>query len=99
MSNEKICHGEAVSMGIILAARFSEIKNLAKKGFADSLKADFEACGMPVDCPFNVRDLTGAMRKDKKAEGDIVHFVLPFEVGHVETRDLNPEEVASLLEE
>ena len=98
MSNENISHGEAVSMGIILAARFSEIKNLAKKGFADSLKADFEACGMPVDCPFNVRDLTGAMRKDKKAEGDIVHFVLPFEVGHVETRDLSPEEVASLLE-
>ena len=99
MSNEKISHGEAVSMGIILAARFSEIKNLAKKGFADGLKADFEACGMPVDCPFNVRDLTGAMRKDKKAEGDIVHFVLPFEVGHVETKDLSPEEVANLLEE
>ena len=99
MSDEKISHGEAVSMGIILAARFSEIKNLAKKGFADSLKTDFEACGMPVDCPFKVRELTTAMRKDKKAEGDIVHFVLPFEVGHVETRDLGPEEVASLLEE
>ena len=99
MSDEKISHGEAVSMGIILAARFSEIKNLAKKGFADSLMADFEACGMPVDCPFKVRELTSAMRKDKKAEGDIVHFVLPFEVGHVETKDLSPEEVASLLED
>ena len=99
MSDEKISHGEAVSMGIILAARFSEIKYLTKKGFADSLKADFEACGMPVDCPFKVRELTSAMRKDKKAEGDIVHFVLPFEVGHVETKDLSPEEVANLLEE
>ena len=99
MSDEKISHGEAVSMGIILAARFSEIKYLAKKGFADSLKVDFEACGMPVDCPFNVRNLTSAMRKDKKAEGDIIHFVLPFDVGHVETRDLSPEEVANLLEE
>ena len=99
MSDEKISHGEAVSMGIILAARFSEIKYLAKKGFSDSLKADFEACGMPVDCPFNVHDLTGAMRKDKKAEGDIIHFVLPLEVGQVKTKDLSPEEVANLLEE
>ena len=98
-SEEKISHGEAVSIGIILAARVSEQLGLSKNGLGNRLRADFKACGMPVDCPFNVRDLTGAMRKDKKAEGDIVHFVLPFEVGHVETRDLNPEEVASLLEE
>ena len=99
MSGEKICHGEAVSMGIILAARFSEIKHLAKNGFTESLKADFEACGMAIDCPFKVRELTSAMLKDKKAEGDIVHFVLPFGIGHVETLDLRPEEVANLLEE
>ena len=99
LSGEKIAHGEAVSIGIILAARFSEIKYLTKKGFADSLKADFDACGMPVNCPFKVRELAGAMRKDKKAEGEIVHFVLPFGIGHVETRDLRPEEVVSLLEE
>ena len=97
---ESAHHAQEHSLEIgSVAARFSEIKNLAQKGFADSLKADFEACGMPVDCPFKVRELTNAMRKDKKAEGDIVHFVLPFEVGHVETRDLSPEEVASLLEE
>ncbi|MBR5660949.1 MAG: 3-dehydroquinate synthase [Bacteroidales bacterium] len=99
MSEEKISHGEAVSMGMVMAARVSEIKRLAKKGFANSLKADFEACGMAVDCPFKVRELTNAMRKDKKAQGNIVHFVLPFGIGHVETVDLSPDEVANLLEE
>ena len=98
VSGESICHGEAVSMGIILAAEISEIKNITKKGFANRLKADFEACGMTVECPFKVKDLASAMRKDKKAEGGIVHFVLPLEIGNVQTRDLPPEDVVKLLE-
>ena len=65
---------------------------------ADRIEADLRSCGLRTVCPFKAGDLVGAMKKDKKAEGGIVHFVLPLGIGHVETRDLQPEQVAILLE-
>ncbi len=37
------------------------------------------------------------MKKDKKAEGAVVHFVLPERIGHVVTMDLDVDEVTGLL--
>ena len=98
-SGESVSHGNAVSMGIVLSARLAEKTGIAEKGLAARLEADFKACGMPTACPFGIERLTAAMRKDKKAEGGLVHFVLPFKVGHVETRSLSPDEVTRLLQE
>ena len=36
-------------------------------------------------------------KKDKKAEGAVVHFVLPERIGHVVTMDLDVDEVTGLL--
>ena len=96
-SGESISHGEAVAMGIILAARLSERLGLAAAGLAEHLEADFKACGLPTACPFPTEELVAAMKKDKKAEGDFIHFVLPLEIGHVETRLLRPEDVNEML--
>lgn len=98
-SGESVPHGNAVAMGIILAARLAENIGLAEKGLTERLEADFKACGIPTGCPFEIGRLTEAMRKDKKAEGGLVHFVLPFKVGHVETRSLSPDDVTRLLQE
>lgn len=98
MSEEKIGHGEAVAMGIILAAKLSSRLGLAEEGLAERLEKDFKACGLPVECPFGARELADAMKKDKKAQGGKVHFVLPLRIGRVETRSLSPEEAAMILE-
>jgi 3-dehydroquinate synthetase len=37
------------------------------------------------------------MKKDKKAEGDRIHFVLPKFVGEVEVVDLTIDEVLTLM--
>ena len=37
------------------------------------------------------------MRKDKKAEGGKIHFVLPRAIGDVEMTDLTVDEVCSLM--
>lgn len=96
-SGETIPHGEAVAIGIILAARLAERLELAENGLEDRLRKDFLACGLPVDCPYGVDVLADSMGKDKKAEGGIVHFVLPLAVGKVETRDLSVAEVVEKL--
>jgi len=93
----KIPHGEAVAVGTILAAKLSEAKGLARSGLSGQLTEDFRRCGLPVACPYPVQELSEAMKKDKKAEGSFIHFVLPLEIGHVEIRDLSPEAVILAL--
>ena len=78
---DDILHGEAVAIGIIMAAEMAEREGVAEKGLAARLRADFESLGLPTECPYG--DLEEAMRKDKKAEGGKVKYVLPVEIGKV----------------
>ncbi len=81
-------HGEAVAIGIVQAARRSEELGLAEEGLAAKLKADFEACGLPTELPCPESELLPAMKKDKKAEGGKVRFVLPVKIGKVVVKNL-----------
>ena len=97
-SSEAIPHGQAVSMGIILAARLAESLGLTD-GLSERREADVTACDLPVECPYSIETLADAMKKDKKADGAFVHFVLPLGIGHVETRELRVEEAVSALKD
>ncbi len=92
-----ITHGEAVAVGILLAARLSEAMGLAPKGLAARLEADWTACGLPTGVPFDLGTLTAAMTKDKKAEGDTIHFVLLSSIGQVEIRKISAAEATAHL--
>ena len=79
---EDIQHGEAVAIGIILAAEMSDREGLSK-GLATRLKADFAAAGLPTECPYPLETLHEAMTKDKKATVGKTRFILPKEIGSV----------------
>ena len=84
-----ITHGEAVAMGIILAADLSERLGVAQKGLAAQLRADFTAVGLPTESPYPVEELVEALRKDKKAvAGGKVKFVLLRAPGDVVLQEL-----------
>lgn len=78
-----LSHGEAVAIGIICAARRSEEEGVAKKGLADSLMADFKACGLPTELPCSEEELLPAMTKDKKSENGRPQYVLIVKPGKV----------------
>ncbi len=107
-----LTHGEAVAVGIVLAARLAaeleksgqglvdRIAGMFRKpedGLAEKLKADLTVCGLPVECPCSIKEMAQVMKKDKKAEGGKVHFVLPEAIGSVEVVDLTVDEVVKLL--
>ena len=92
-----IPHGEAVSMGMLLAARLSEGIGLAQKGIAEQLKADFTRLGLPAECPFPKEALRPGLAKDKKAGAGKLTFVLPVRPGQVELRPLSVEEALEKL--
>lgn len=109
-----ISHGEAVAMGMIMAAKASErYYNLAPENslrpeniagqkdtegesLSSRLVRDFSRCGLPTECPFPPESLSGAMKKDKKAENGIVHFVLIRAIGDVRIVDLPVERAVNL---
>lgn len=98
LRGDDITHGEAVAMGIILAARLSDALGVSA-GLEKTLMRDFAASGLPVQCPYPVDTLAGAMDKDKKAEGGLVHFVLIERPGSVVIRDLTVAEVLNALKQ
>lgn len=95
-------HGEAVSIGLVLAARLAEQlthagRFYAESGLAERIEKDLSRCGLPVSGHFHVDDMATAMSKDKKAEAGQIHFVLPKTTGEVEIVDLTVNEVCQLL--
>ena len=97
--NVGISHGEAVSMGIVLAARLSCALGYAPKGFDSSLEADFASAGLRVKCPYAPRQLVQAMSGDKKAEAGTLSFVLMRGISDVSVEKLEPAKAMALLNE
>lgn len=104
-AKKDISHGEAVAMGIILAAKASELyyyqesiegQEVAGESLSARFTRDFSRCGLPTECPFPLESLSGAMRKDKKAENGIVHFVLIRTLGDVRIEDLAVERAVTI---
>lgn len=101
MQASGVTHGEAVAMGLVLAARLSdryfrkdrndpgELENMVSNDLWDS--------GIPCFCPYGVEEMAETMKKDKKAEGGRIRFVLPRRIGDVEDVALTVEEVDALL--
>ena len=96
-----ISHGEAVAMGLVLAARLSD---RVFRGDMDTptemeggLAIDLCDCGLYPQCPYEIEDMAEIMMKDKKAEGGKVHFILIREVGDVMSYSLAVDEVVRLL--
>ncbi len=79
MRGDDIVHGEAVSIGIIMAAEMAEREGLAENGLAARLRADFERIGLPTECPYETLEFA----KDKKAADGKVTFILPVRPGEV----------------
>ncbi|MFP7722085.1 3-dehydroquinate synthase [Lysobacter sp. A3-1-A15] len=71
-------HGEAVSVGMVLAARLSARLGLAPDADADRLQRLLAALDLPVDVPAGLSPdaLLARMRLDKKAAADGLRFVL-----------------------
>lgn len=105
--NGTILHGEAVSIGLALAARLSE-----KLGAIDALDVQIieqhlVACGLPIAIrdvalpkETTAQDILNVMRRDKKANKDGLVFVTLRQLGDaILTEDIAENIVQSIIEE
>ena len=71
-------HGEAVAVGMLLAARLSARLGLASQADADALRCLLQRFGLPTAIPAGLAAdaLLARMRLDKKAQASGLRFVL-----------------------
>ncbi|KQY51344.1 3-dehydroquinate synthase [Lysobacter sp. Root494] len=71
-------HGEAVAVGMVLAARLSTVLGLAPAEDAERLESLLQRFGLPTAVPggLDAQSLIARMRLDKKADAQGLRFVL-----------------------
>jgi shikimate kinase/3-dehydroquinate synthase len=100
-----LLHGEAVSLGLVLAFRLSNKLGLCPTADTDRLVAHLAATGMPHDLRalgrgFSAATLTEHMQTDKKMRDGRLAFVVVHGIGRAFTsRDVPAEAVTAVLRE
>jgi 3-dehydroquinate synthetase len=80
-----LLHGEAVSIGMICAARLAERMKRVDAELTNRLRSLLEAFGLPVRVPnLDRRRILDSMAHDKKVQHGQLRFVLPSRMGHVD---------------
>jgi 3-dehydroquinate synthetase len=98
-----ILHGEAVSLGMVAAARLSCRLGRIDRELVQRQDRLLIALGLPINVSevasgLSTDNLLSIMRRDKKAISGRLRFVLPTRLGHVELVDgISPSDVAAVL--
>ena len=91
-------HGEAVSIGMVMAAGFSARLGLCSSDVEARLKGLLAVLGLPVDAPdIPAEALIESMRLDKKVSGDKLRFILVTGLGQVVLKEAFEADVRGFL--
>lgn len=94
-------HGEAVGLGMLAATRLAVDAGRCDELVLDRLRHLLARIGLPVRAQLPpVRELTNAMKLDKKIQSGRLRLILPRELGHVEIIDeTSAQAIASAWQE
>jgi len=92
-----ILHGEAVGMGMILAARLSQLQGLLSASEVDRVEQLVLSAGLPIEMKLDPEEIYQNIRKDKKKSGEDVHFVLLKGLGNTIIRPIPLSELKSII--
>jgi shikimate kinase / 3-dehydroquinate synthase len=92
-------HGEAVSLGMVVAAALAQQAGMFSSDEMERQNRLLEALGLPVSCQgaAPVESILSAMRLDKKVAGKRIHWILPQRIGQVTSSPLPDELVQRVL--
>ncbi len=98
-SSPRYNHGEAVAVGLSVVAKVAVGANLMEMAVAEQIEKLLQRLGFDVALPITISQLLKAMRKDKKRDGDMLHLILPQQVGRVQDCLLSFEQIEAMLTE
>lgn len=93
-----ISHGEAVSIGMTLAARLSVARGVLPESVSNRLENLLKQYGLPRSIAIDRQRVLDALLKDKKRAGDDILFVLLDAIGKASVSPVSPATLAALLD-
>jgi 3-dehydroquinate synthase len=98
MSEYKLSHGEAISIGMVLANKVAQKLGKQTKETGDKIRDLLKKYNLPTEMPkdMTVENLVDLMKKDKKRTGDKITYVIAPEMGKYEMMEMKPEELVEL---
>jgi len=92
----KIPHGNAVSLGLVVAARLSVSNGLLTIKELQRIINLLKMLNLPVEIPSKKEEILAALEMDKKKEGKQIHFVLMKGIGKVQTQSIDIEQLKKI---
>lgn len=95
----RITHGEAVSLGMILAANLSVKKNMLEKAEALRIRKLLQKFNLPVSMKFDPNKILEPVHQDKKKSGRMIDYVLLKSIGEALVERLAFSEVEEAIDD
>ncbi len=97
---KRYLHGEAVAIGMLVAARLSEQRGLCAPGLSDRLGKLLQSFGLPIDMPdySHPDEILALMKLDKKVIAGLYRLILLKAAGQgCIDSDSNNEQIAAAI--
>lgn len=95
---ETYTHGEAVAVGMVLAAKLSYYLSVSETDHTSRISALLKRYELPTDCPYKPQELFEPITHDKKNFNDMIQFILIKKIGHNTIFPVAVSELRDLLE-
>jgi 3-dehydroquinate synthase len=80
---QKLLHGEAIAIGMVVATMLSVNRGLCEHEELNRLRTLLVRIGLPTKASANPKDLLQIIRYDKKVRNKMIYFVFTKGIGHV----------------
>jgi 3-dehydroquinate synthase len=90
-------HGEAISIGMVVAAALSVNRGLLSQKKADRLTGLLKKLKLPTTANADLHKVFDALGKDKKREGNAIHFILLEDIGRAVIQEIPIYELETVL--
>jgi 3-dehydroquinate synthase len=94
-----ILHGQAVSIGMVLATKVSEKLGMISNQDSEKIRNTLSKYNLPVVPNTDIGELFLAMKMDKKREGDYIYLVLLQNIGHAVSKKITYRELESIVDD
>lgn len=88
-------HGQAISMGMVLAVKYGIELNITPKACLEKLKALLSKFNLPVECPYNLKQMLTFLMSDKKIRNEKINFIFLTETGKAEIFPIDKEQITN----
>jgi len=94
-----IPHGEAVSLGMVVASALSVRRGLLSEKDMERIEALLKKLKLPTRLRLDGKGILDALRRDKKRKGDSIHFVLLHGIGNAVVEEIPMKELEAVVHE